>query len=131
MPPTKSISVLPSTSWTSAPSARSTTTSVALPRPLGTAAARRASNALLFGPGMSVVRRIDGMGTSRPYGAGDVLVGVEHDEHAVIVADRILQIILQQTPKLEADMALHRQGRVVDPAVDQALVVLLGAHAVL
>src|SRR3954447_24862068 len=106
MPPTKSMNVLPSTACTRAPSARSTTTSVGLLWAVGADAARRASIARLFGPGTSVFSRIDGISNSlaRPsrgagsHGALDVAGRVEHDEHAVVVADRILQVILEQRP---------------------------------
>src|SRR3954452_15180131 len=139
MPPTKSMNVLPSTSCTRAPSARSTTTSVALLRPVGAAAARRASIARLFGPGTSVFSTIDGTSDSfarlarraRTHGALDVPVRVEHDEHAVVVADRILQIVLQQRSELESHAPLHGEGGIVDSAGDEAVIVIFGAHPVL
>src|SRR4051795_7991840 len=139
MPPTKSMKVLPSTSCTRAPSARSTTTSVALLRPVGADAARRASIARLFGPGTSVFSRIDGTSDSfaRPsrgagsHGALDVPVRVEHDEHAVVIADRILQVVLEQRSELESPPPLHGQGGIVDAAGDEAVIVIFGAHLVL
>jgi hypothetical protein len=54
IPPPKSISRLPSASVTTAPSACTTAMGVTAGTPRGTAAARRASNARLFGPGISV-----------------------------------------------------------------------------
>src|SRR4051794_15185272 len=139
MPPTKSMKVLPSTSCTRAPSARSTTTSVALLRPVGADAARRASIARLFGPGTSVFSRIDGISNSfarpsrgaGPHGALDLFGGVEHDQHAVVVADRILQVVLEKRPELESHAPLHRQRGVVDAAGHEPVVVILGAHRVL
>src|SRR3954470_12530549 len=139
MPPTKSMKVLPSTSCTRAPSARSTTTSVALLRPVGTDAARRASIARLFGPGTSVFSRIDGTSDSfaRPsrgagsHGALDVPVRVEHDEHAVVIADRILQVVLEQRSELESYAPLHGEGGIVDSPGDEPVVVILGAHRML
>src|SRR3954467_8626359 len=139
MPPTKSMKVLPSTSCTRAPSARSTTTSAALLRPVGADAARRASIARLFGPGTSVFSRIDGTSDSfaRPphdagsHGALDVPVRVEHDQHAVVIADRILQVVLEQRSELESYAPLHGQRGIVDSAGDEPVVVILGAHRVL
>src|SRR3954470_5094224 len=138
MPPTMSMNVLPSTSCTRAPSARSTTTSVAFARPVGTADVRRASIARLFGPGTSVFNRIDGISNSfvrpsrsaGPHGPLDAAGCVEHNQHAVVVADRILQVVLEQRPVFEAHAPLHGEGGIVDAAGDEPVVIVLGAHRV-
>src|SRR6266568_3372335 len=135
IPPAKSMNVLPSTSWTSAPSARSATTSVALPRPPATAEARRARISRLFGPGISVWIRIAPMSPPRlsPCSslAGHVARGVEDDEDGVIVAHRVVQVVREQPAQLEPDLQLRRERRVVDRAVLEPPVILLGRHPIL
>ena len=64
-------------------------------------------------------------------GAGNVLRGVEDDEHAVVVAHRIVQVVREQRARLEADPELHRERRVLDAAGDDTGVIVLGGHLVL
>jgi hypothetical protein len=66
-----------------------------------------------------------------PGRTGHVLVGAEHDQHAVVVADRIVQIAGQQRLRLEPDAQLHRQRWILDTASHHAGVVVLGGHRAL
>jgi hypothetical protein len=80
------------------------------------------------GPGTGVCRRTCGALTRRP---GHVLGRVEDDERAVVVRDRIVQVVLEQCPRLEAQIELHRQRGVAPSAGDDLGVVLLGGDGVL
>ena len=62
-------------------------------------------------------------------GASHLSGGVKHEEHAVVAGARIVQIVGEQRPRLEADAELHRQRGVPDSAVEDRLIVLLRRHA--
>ena len=65
---------------------------------------------------------------ARPHRPGHRGRRVEDDQHAVVVADRIVQIVLEQSPESKPDAALHRQGRIREPPRAQVLIILLGRH---
>jgi len=56
------------------------------------------------------------------------LIRAEHEQHAVVVADRIVQIVGEQGARLEPNPELHRERRILDPAGDHVRVILLGRH---
>ena len=56
------------------------------------------------------------------------LLRIQNQQDAVVIANRIIQIIGQQCPRFEAHVHLHGKGWIADAARQHALVVLLGRH---
>jgi hypothetical protein len=61
----------------------------------------------------------------RSRGASHVLFRRQDDQHRVVVADRIVEVVRDQRTRLEADFHLRAERRIVDSAGDDAFVVLL------